>query len=84
MLTQTLKHMFLYGCVILAGIIISIIFLTAPIQKKIRTFNQQPIPTPHIQEEKQSLTKEEQATMSASFIEEFRTLMSSEEAKKNK
>jgi len=75
MFTQKVKHSILYGSVIIAGILVSKIFLITPIQQKIHEWKNPIIPTPTISEEKKELTPEEKATMSGSFIQEFESLV---------
>lgn len=73
MIQSTVAHWF----AVLFGIITAIVSFFIPIKEEIPQIIHKSNPTPSITEELRVLTKEEQATMSASFIKEFQMIISS-------
>jgi hypothetical protein len=65
--------------VVVLGIMTSIFSFISPMKKHLL---ETPEPTPTFTEETRALSKEEQATMSASFIKEFETILSSRSGEK--
>jgi len=61
----------------LLGIITSLISFVTPIRQEVPQLIKKPDATPMIVEEIRTLTKDEQTTMSASFIREFEGMISS-------
>ncbi len=59
------------------GILTAMSTLIHPITQELPHLVDKPTPTPVIVEELRQLTREEQATMSGSFIKEFESLLSS-------
>jgi len=65
--------------VVVLGIMTSLFSLISPMKKHLL---ETPEPTPAFTEETRTLSKEEQSTMSASFIKEFESILSSRSGEK--
>jgi hypothetical protein len=74
---QGVKTFVAYMVALALGIVASIVSLISPIREEVPQLMKQSTPTPFFTENTRELSKEESSTMSASFIKEFETLMSS-------
>ena len=74
---EGIKTLFTYVSALILGIIASLVSLMVPMKEEVPQLLKKPVPTPILLEETRSLSKEEETTMSGSFIKEFEILMSS-------
>jgi len=74
---QGLQTFFAYISALILGIVASLASLLVPMKEEVPQLFQKPVPTPVLTEQTRELSREEQATMSASFIKEFEMMMSS-------
>jgi hypothetical protein len=77
MSAEMIQSIVQYWVTVFFGIITAIISFFTPIQEELPQLINKPNPTPSITEEIRVLTREEQTTMSASFIKEFQVIISS-------
>jgi len=75
---QGLKTLIASISALVLGIIISLVSLLAPMKEEVPQLMKKSAPTPILTEQTRELSKEESSTMSASFIKEFETLVSSQ------
>jgi hypothetical protein len=74
---QGLKTFIASIAALFLGIAVSILSFVTPIQEETIRLLKKPMPTPILTEQTRGLSREEQATMSASFIREFEGMMAS-------
>lgn len=74
---QGLKTLIASISALVLGIVISLVSLLVPMKEEIPQLIKKSAPTPILTEQTRELSKEESSTMSASFIKEFETLISS-------
>jgi len=74
---EGMKTFIVYTIALLAGILTSVVSIVSPIKDEVSQLMKQPTTTPFFTEETRTLSQEESSTMSASFIKEFETLVSS-------
>lgn len=74
---EAIKTVLVYLAALTAGIVTSLVSLITPMKQEVPQLMRQPTPTPYFTESTRELSREESTTMSASFIKEFETLVSS-------
>jgi len=82
MLMEAIKSILLYTSALIFGLASPLLTLITPMRQEVPQLLKHPTPPPILTEQTRELSKDEQATMSASFIKEFETMMASGEGER--